>query len=288
MGRRKGVGGEKPKRRKKVTVKLIPRKHAGEVTEPWAIMEDLQKREHGHLEGAKIALAWRLGWRADANGVLCLGKCRKRGDLDRELDSFDFVILLNKEAWQGLATEQRRALIDHELCHAQIVIDSDGNPKLDDSDRLVCRIRKHDCEEFKVVVKRHGLWTSDLADIAKAAVNDAGRPLLAEKDTAEARQATEATREGSTAAAEPQNTKEWRRWKTAMLQTYGLPAGKVKLLEEAGMESLGKLIDAMNRLGQEDFWWKSVKGFGEGGYDALTEAITRLRKNRSDFQADAA
>jgi hypothetical protein len=88
MGRR-ASGGLKPKKRKKVTVQLIREKHAGEVTEPCKILNQIRNRDHGHLEGVKIALAWRLGWRPDANGILSLGKCRKRGDLDRELDAED-------------------------------------------------------------------------------------------------------------------------------------------------------------------------------------------------------
>jgi hypothetical protein len=271
MGRRKGSGGVKEKRRKRVTVKLIPRMHAGEVTEPYRLMEEIQAKDHGDLDGVKIGLAWRLGWRPDANKNLCLGKCRKRGDLDRELDTFDFVIMLNKEAWPGLNLKEKRALIDHELCHANVVLDSDGEPKVDDADRLVCRIRKHDTEEFRDVVKRHGLWTSDLAAIAQAAVNDAQRPLLADAAKAD--------------DAKP-DAKAWRKWKTEKLGQYGLPAGKVKLLEDAGLGTMGKLMDAMAKQGAEDFWWKDVKGFGEGGYDAMTEAIVKLRKKEPDFQLD--
>lgn len=234
MGRRKG-SGTKEKRRKRVTVKLIPRKHAGEVTEPWAIMEDIKAKEHGNLDGAKIAMAWRIGWRADADGIVCLGKCRKRGDLDRELDSFDFVILLNQEAWRGLNDTQKRALIDHELCHAQIVNDSDGNPKYDDRDRLVCRIRKHDCEEFKCIVDRHGLWTSDLAELAQATINDATRPLLAEAEK-----------------AGPTNDK----WKNLSLGAAAISDKYIDKLEAAGVHTLGELQEKMNKHGQ--FWGKEL------------------------------
>lgn len=181
----------KEKKRKRVTVRLLKREHAGEVTEPYQIMERLRAAHHGNLEGAKIGIAWRLGWRADGDGHLKLGQCKKRSDLDRELDGFDFMILLNNEAWAGLTTKQREALVDHELCHAQIVLDDDGQPKKDDRGRFVCRIRKHDTEEFRIVVERHGLWTADLEEIARAAINDADRPLLkkfkAEADGAAAR-----------------------------------------------------------------------------------------------------
>jgi hypothetical protein len=220
-----------------VTVKLIPRKHAGEVTEPWVVMEGLKEKHHTNLDGAKIAMAWRIGWRADSDGIMTLGKCRKRGDLDRELDSFDFVILLNQEAWKGLNDTQKRALIDHELCHAQIVIDSDGNQKTDDRDRLVCRIRKHDCEEFKCIVERHGLWTSDLAELALASINDAARPLLAVAEKA---------------ATGPLDDK----WKSLSLSAAAISEKHVEKLEAAGIHTLGELQDKMNKHGQ--FWGKEL------------------------------
>jgi hypothetical protein len=237
MGRRKG-SATKEKRRKRVTVKLIPRKNAGEVTEPWSLMEEIKAKEHANLEGAKIAMAWRIGWRSDADGIMTLGMCRKRGDLDRELDSFDFVILLNQEAWKGLNTAQKRALIDHELCHAKIVVDSDGNPKTDDRDRLVCRIRKHDCEEFKSVVERHGLWTSDLAALAQATINDAARPLLAESEKKDA------------------TVVRGDKWKSLSLAAAAISDKYVEKLESAGVHTLGELQEKMNKHGQ--FWAKEL------------------------------
>jgi len=267
----------KEKRRKRVTVKLIPKKHKGEPTEPWKIMEELRSKHHGHLEETKIAMAWRLGWRPDANGILCLGRCRKRGDLDRELDSFDFVILLNKEAWQGLNTKEKQALVDHELCHAQVVFDADGNPKLDDQDRPVCRIRKHDVEEFKAVTERHGLWTSSLAEIAQATINDAKRPLLAGTKKDEAAEKVDGNGQAKNA---------WEQWKVEELCQFGLPNGKANLLLNAGLSTMGKLV---SRMDKDDIdsppWWKDIKGFGETGYDKLVDAMMGLRKARPEFQA---
>ena len=120
MGRPKG-SGTKPKKRKKVTIQLLKRVHAGEVTEPYKILEEILTKERNDLADLKLAIAWRIGWRPDANNILTLGRCRKRGDLDRELDGFDFVVLLNKEAWASLKTKEKQALIFHELCHSQVV-----------------------------------------------------------------------------------------------------------------------------------------------------------------------
>lgn len=277
MGRRRMGSGDKPKKRKKVTVRIIKEKHAGETTEPHKLLAEIRKKNHGHLEQAKIGLAWRSGWRSDTDGHMKLGQCRKSSDLDREMyEGFDFVILLNEEAWPTLNGEQKRALIDHELCHAALSMDANGEPKFNDRDRLCCRIKKHDVEEFRSIVERHGLYTQDLAEIATAAINDSKRPLLAEAE------------KGSKDSEETAPASAWRRWPISCLVEQGLPAGKAKVLKEAGLTTMGKLMDRMNKAGGEDFWWKSIKGLGEGGYDAMVNAIMALRKYKPEFQADVA
>jgi hypothetical protein len=286
MGRRRS-SGEKPKKRKKVTVRIIKEKHAGEITEPHRLLNEIREKNHGHLKEAKIGLAWRSGWRSDADGHTKMGQCRKSSDLDREMYAgFDFVILLNEEAWGGLNTAQKTALIDHELCHAALSMDSNGEPKYNDRDRLCCRIKKHDCEEFKAIVERHGLWTQDLADIAAAAINDAKRPLLAATEADNADPATEASGNGAATAPAPPSSIAWRKWPVNTLGDHGLTVGKVKLLHEAGLTTMGKLVDRMSKAGAEDFWWKEIRGLGETGYDAIVNAIMGLRKSKPEFQAD--
>ena len=54
-----------------------------------------------------------------------------------------------------MTPEQRRHLMDHELCHAEFAYD-DGGLKLDERGRAVTRIRGHDVEEFRECVRRHG------------------------------------------------------------------------------------------------------------------------------------
>ena len=170
----------KKKSRKKVTVKLLSRKHAGQITEPYRIMDGLVSKCHGHLKEAKIAIAWRFGWSQDADGRLKLGQAKKGSDLDREMHKHDFVILLNHEAWNkgGLDQKQKVAVLDHELTHCEVTNDSNGEAKTDEQGRTVWRIRRHDIEEFKDVVSRNGLYTHTLEEFAKAGINDSRRPLL--------------------------------------------------------------------------------------------------------------
>lgn len=257
MGRRKSFSGEKPKKRKKVTVQLLRRVHAGQVTEPYRIMEGLIAKDRKDLENVKLAIAWRIGWRADANGLLTLGRCRKRGDLDRELDEFDFVILLNKEAWQTLDDTQKQALIFHELCHAQVVIDSDGNPKQDDRDRLVCRIRKHDVEEFRLVTEKFGLWTQDLAKLAQANINDAARPLL---------KANEEKQPGDEiAAANGELTAAQKR--TQLRNVLDQRHADLLVGCQHAVSTVGQLQALFTRFG--DTWHQEVRGIGAAAKEKI-------------------
>src|SRR6185312_8975695 len=101
-----------------------------------------------------------------------LGKCVKASDLQRELVDWDFVILLNREVWHDLrfTREQKLALLDHELCHAELARDEDGNAKFDEKGRKVWRTRKHDIEEFQAIVQRHGCYKRDLEKFAETLI----------------------------------------------------------------------------------------------------------------------
>jgi hypothetical protein len=156
---------------KAVNVKLIRREGEDTGAEMYAILDALIDDHHEEINTAKVALAWNLSWQPDVDGRVTLGKCRKSSDLDREFSAFDFVILLNADFWQNAAVndDQRRALLDHELCHAQPALDArTGDQIVDTRGRRVWRIRKHDVEEFSEIVHRHGTWKRDLEKFAQA------------------------------------------------------------------------------------------------------------------------
>jgi hypothetical protein len=136
---------------------------------PYTLLEEVRDH-HEDTYDARIALAWRKGLKADVDGKLVLGKCVKASDLQRELVSFDYVILLNEEVWNDadFTIEKKRALLDHEMCHAARAYDPDGEPKIDENHNPVWRIRKHDLEEFTCIVQRHGIWKRDLERFAEA------------------------------------------------------------------------------------------------------------------------
>lgn len=159
----------RPKKPKTVNYHLVDRD--SEAGRPmYALLSDLVSQHHEELVQARIALAWNTSWRHDVDGRVTLGKCKKASDLDRELSSYDFVILLRRAFWldSRVSDQQRRALLDHELHHAAVKHDDNGEPVQDERGRVVYRTRKHDIEEFAPIVQRYGLWTSDLEHFAIA------------------------------------------------------------------------------------------------------------------------
>lgn len=136
----------------------------------YELLAELIAAHHEELHAARIALAWCTSWNPDVDGRVTLGKCRKASDLDRELAAWDFIVLLRKSFWTSdrVTLLQRRALLDHELCHAAVKLDGNGEPVEDERGRLVYRTRKHDLEEFTAVVERHGCYKRDLELFAAA------------------------------------------------------------------------------------------------------------------------
>ena len=166
MGRRKRNKADRKKRLSYVVVN--PKGEPGESM--YAMLTELVREHHQDLRDARIALAWATSWKADVDGRLKLGKCKKIGDPDRELMKQDFVIILEQKFWQNptVTDDQRRALLDHELCHGQLKHDENGEPVEDEKGRKIYRLRRHDVEEFTEIMRRHGCYKRDLEEFAKA------------------------------------------------------------------------------------------------------------------------
>ena len=167
MGRRRGFG--RVKKIKVAPFELIDA-NLKPLPEPYKLMAQVRKDWHPDIKEAKIALAWRKGFKADKDGHLTLGKCIKAAELQKEFVDYDFVILLNFEVWneKEFTKEKKIALLDHELCHCGEALDKEGEPKVDAKGRRVWRIVKHDLEEFHAIVRRHGTYKRDLEHFAEA------------------------------------------------------------------------------------------------------------------------
>ena len=177
----------KDAKQKKLSYRLIEREDdAG--AKIYGLMDELVVQYHEDLAQANIALAWNLSWKPDLDGRATLGKCRKVGSLDRELMEYDFVIILLREFWDSsdVTDEQRRALLDHELCHGAVVKDKNGDPVEDERGRKLYRTRKHDIEEFSQVVERHGTYKHELEKFAQAIQKSRQGKLFPSDDEAQA------------------------------------------------------------------------------------------------------
>lgn len=140
--------------------------------DPYALLDRLVGAHHDHLAEAKIGLAWNLGWKADPDGHVKLGKAQKCREADRQAHGLDFIILLNRHVWNEtwFTAAEMEALLDHEPSHCAVRHDADGEVVLDEKGRPMYRIRKHDIEEFRHIVQRHGCWKSDLAAFVQEAL----------------------------------------------------------------------------------------------------------------------
>jgi hypothetical protein len=156
----------------------------------YATMERLWKMHHRQRIGAegaecKIAMARAFKWKENPDGQMRLGHTRILSELDRQLTGFDVVILLHNCLLSDTKdiVKLQEAIIDHELCHIAIQVDgSDAGPKYDGHERVKYRVRRHDLEEFREIIERHGAYKEDVGEFA----NTVQETLFdeAEKETA--------------------------------------------------------------------------------------------------------
>lgn len=167
MGRRRNQS-PKPK---KVNYELIPREPGGLFASPmYALLDELVDKVHDHLRAARFAFAWCTAWKPDVDGICKSAMIRRTSDLDREFAPYDFVILVNRPRWTLLDATARRALIDHELCHARQKIGPDGEQAEDERGNPQWRLAKHEIEGFIGEYERNGAWTNTLERALSALV----------------------------------------------------------------------------------------------------------------------
>jgi hypothetical protein len=150
---------------------------------PYPLLAEIREKHHPETLEAKIALAWKKGIKADADGHVILGLCVRAGELQRELVDYDFCIVLNREVWEDaeFTNEQKLALIDHEMCHVARAVDREGEFVIDSKNRAVWRVRGHDIEEFGAIIERHGCYKRDLENFAQKILEKKNWLALAEQ-----------------------------------------------------------------------------------------------------------
>jgi hypothetical protein len=144
-------------------VKSVPVQydHAKDVE---TLANGLIPKYHSHLVNCKIAYIFK-NKPITAKGRGVAATAEKVSAKNNLLSGYHFVITVAYPTWKELSDEIKLAVIDHELEHCFVEDDEKtGETKY--------KILPHDVEEFGAVIKRHGLYTKDLARIGRV-VEDA-------------------------------------------------------------------------------------------------------------------
>lgn len=157
---------------KKIQQRLLPRTGVQDDSQlPYILIDRYVRTYHQELMDMKIAVAWHYGFKPGHDGKMILGQFQILNDLQRQMNGFDGVMLLNFTWWHHpeVNLEHKETLIDHELCHPRVLLDQDtGLPCQDELGNVRYYNRRHDVEEFSCIIERHGVWKKDLEAMAKA------------------------------------------------------------------------------------------------------------------------
>lgn len=137
------------------------------------VAEELIEKYHQHLLDYKVKLEYVFVDKTPkSKGREVWGTCRKitglNAFLSNDAEEPYFVIVISEPVWDVLPPDKRRALVDHELCHAWA--EADQNEDTDGSEDVIkLSVNPHDCEAFNAEIRRHGLWRDGLEELIKAA-----------------------------------------------------------------------------------------------------------------------
>jgi len=128
-----------------------------------ALLNQVLSQHHQRLEehGVSVALLVAIteeGPALKVHGYPALAETRVLNQKLRAHGLADAEITLDHTGWEGLAHNEKLALLDHELTHLEIVFDDNLRPKLDDGGRPKLKMRLHDFQFgwFAEVAERHG------------------------------------------------------------------------------------------------------------------------------------
>ena len=154
-----------------------------EAPEVEEIAEDLISKYHQHLLDYSVRIRYVFVDKTPTSGDKEVwGTCRKVSGLNAFLEGQNddgesfFVITISKEVWDILPMDKKKALVDHELCHAWADVKKpkkeEEDPEAEYSVRL--GVKPHDLEEFSCIVRRHGLWRENIEDFVESALKSKG------------------------------------------------------------------------------------------------------------------
>jgi hypothetical protein len=252
-----------------VLVRMTERFHP-ELVKSGAIVDVMMAHAEVNEAGEKTGNA------VSCHGMPAYAKVRAIGLKDRSAGRGDAEIIIDANKWAEMPPERRDALIDHELEHLEVKVDSEtGDYVMDDCNRPKFKLRKHDFQVgwFDSIAKRHGAASIECKQ-AELLMDEKGQIYFGFAETdkfpfdAAAKQQADASKtlEG---IAEP-----WRNQVIADLKPSLTPA-KMKSLDghSPAIITMGDMADHQKRHG---VWWiKEISGFGESGslqYERATAA----------------
>lgn len=112
------------------------------------IAEHIIKAHHPYLQALNICFVFRKDAQK-SKGRAVIGNVSRVPDKYQPFMEYSFMIWLSREDFEAMTSEQRCALIDHELCHIQLRSGS-------------YTLVGHDFEEFYEIIQRYGLWDERL------------------------------------------------------------------------------------------------------------------------------
>lgn len=135
---------------------------------------------HRHLLENNVKVDFLFTSEAEkSKGKVALGTARKVSGLNawlaRRGDDYEgvpdfFLIVIWKTAWDDLLNDhQKRALVEHELCHLWSEEDEKADREEGDPPKIKLGIVGHDLEEFNRVVADYGGWQPDVKAFLLAA-----------------------------------------------------------------------------------------------------------------------
>lgn len=254
MGRKRKEPKDQKERKTPTKFSPILQKHAGEITEPWRILESLISQmaswpRFEHLSRCKIRLFWVKDWKADADGIAVGAQVCKANEVDRILveeskgETPDIFIKLPKVQWPNLDDTEKEHRIFHELCHIRQALDANGHQKRDTKDRPLWRLGRCPIKAFPEEIDRFGIdrVLGHHEAIARS-IEIGDRPLLAEFDKAEKKVDEE--------------SKGDEAWRKLPLKTLELPGAVEKFLAADGFTDIGQLSSHIDKEG--GLWAKRI------------------------------
>lgn len=134
------------------------------------MITDIRAKSYKDLDGAEVTITSimayakkddqgkPMGSAIKVNGYAALATIQVTSHKFRIAGLADAIMTIDGDRWESLSIEDQESMIDHELYHLMVKLDSQGFVEGDDSGRPKLKIREHDWQTggFAEIARRHG------------------------------------------------------------------------------------------------------------------------------------